>query len=378
MRGSRVLWESKNAKTRVVINEGSSRSTKTYSLLQLFVILAARNNCLFSVIRKTLPALRSSAYRDFLEILRNNNIYNPANHNKSELIYKINNSEVEFFSIDQYDKVKGRKRDYLFINEANELSYNDFIQLSLRTTKRIFIDYNPSHDQYHWIETKLKTRSDVTIIHSTYKDNEYLDQETINEIERLQETDQNLWRIYGLGQMGILENLVYTHWKTIEKLPDGDTYYGLDFGYNNPSALIEIRIQDEDVYVKEILYESRLTNQDLINRIESAGISKSYPIYADSEDPQRIKEIEQAGYNIQGVDKEKGSVKRGIDIIKSRKLFITNDSVNTLKEIRAYKWQEKEGKPIEEPIKYNDHALDALRYAVYGSSKRVGLSLTWI
>ncbi len=343
------------SQARILLNVGSSRSSKTYSLLQHLIIKALQEPGVYSVVRKTLPALKSSAYRDFLEILKNNDLYNPNNHNKSELIYKLGESEIEFFSVDQYDKVKGRKRKDLLINEGNELSYDDFVQLSLRTTGRIYIDLNPSHDNYHWIETKIKTRSDVELTHSTYKDNPFLDQNTINEIERLKDTDQNLWRIYGLGEMGVLENLIYNHWQLVDKLPDGEKVMGLDFGYNDPSAMTEVVFKDDDIYVNEVLYETRLTNRELIGKMKSLEISQETIIYADSEDPSRIKEIQEAGFNVYPADKGKGSVKKGIDDIKGRGFYITKNSANLQKELRAYKWKEKDNEPTEEPVKFNDH-----------------------
>lgn len=362
-----------------MINEGSSRSTKTYSICQLFIALQYRETALFTIARKTLPALRASAYRDYLEILRDTGIYNQSNHNKSDLSYKIGDSECEFISVDQPDKIKGRKRKYLFMNEANEFDYDDFVQLSLRTTGKIFMDLNPSHDQYHWIENRIKTRNDVAIIHSTYQDNPFLDQATINEIERLKDADPNLWKIYGLGIMGLIENLVFTHWKLCDELPEGEEYYGLDFGYNSPSCLSRIIENDRDIYAKEVIYETRLTNRDLIARMEQLEIPKDKEILADAEDPSRIKEIQEAGFNCIKTAKPKGSVNKGIDELKSRGFYITKDSVNAQKEIKGYKWQEQKGEPTDkEPVKFNDHFLDAVRGAVYTRAGRTGLSLDFI
>lgn len=330
----------------------------------MIVAMMLKEPALYTVVRKTLPALKASAYRDFFEIINNLGLYEPNNHNKSELIYRLGGSEIEFISVDQSDKIKGRKRKYLFINEANELTYNDFIQLSLRTTGRIWLDLNPSHDQFHWIETKLKTRDDIEVIHSTYKDNPFLDKETIKEIERLKEADKNLWLIYGLGEMGRLENQIYTHWQLCDNFDDVDIY-GLDFGFNHPTALVGVKFKENSVYSKEIIYESRMINAELIDKMNLLGISKTKPIYADGEDPQRIKEIQLAGYNIIGVKKEGGSVKKGIDDIKTSPLFISRESVNGQKEIRGYQWIMKNEHPTDEPVKFNDHYLDALRYAVY-------------
>jgi len=363
---------------RIILNQGSSRSTKTYSICQLFIALQHKESALFTIARKYLPSLRASAYRDYLEILKEVDIYNPDNHNKSELSYRIGDSECEFISVDQHEKIKGRKRKYLFMNEANEFDYNDFVQLSLRTTGKIFMDFNPSHDNYHWIETKIKTRDDVEIIHSTYKDNPFLEKETINEIERLKDNDPNLWKIYGLGIMGLVENLIFTHWQLIDVLPEGDDYYGLDFGYNNATCLSYIVEKDKDIYGKEIIYETRLTNRDLIAKMEQLEISKDKEIIADAEDPGRIKEIQEAGFNCIASDKGKDSVKKSIDELKSRGFYITRDSPNAQKELRGYKWKEKDGRIIDEPVKFNDHFLDSIRGAVYTRSNRTGLSLDFI
>jgi phage terminase large subunit len=376
--GTIVLEKLQQVKSRIVILEGSSRSSKTYSVCQFFVLKMLNEFELFSMVRKTLPALKASAYKDFLEIVKNAGIYVPKKHNKSDFTYKLRRGEVEFFSVDQYEKVKGRKRKYLFINEANELSYDDFIQLALRTTGTIILDYNPSHDKFHWIETKIKTRNDIEIIHSTYKDNPFLNQETINEIERLKDADENLWKIYGLGIMGEIKNLIYTHWQHCDTLPDGERIYWLDFGFNNPTSLGEISIKDDNIYCKELIYESRLTNQDLMNRMKTMDIPRDIPIYADSEDPGRIKEIQQAGFNCIGTTKGKDSVRKGIDTLKARGLYITKDSINTLKEIRGYKYIEKNGEPTEEPVKFNDHSLDGIRGSIFSHLQRATPFIDWI
>jgi phage terminase large subunit len=366
LNASKIYKRNALSDKRVVLNIGSSRSTKTYSIMQLFIVRMLEKPGLYTVCRKTLPSLKASAYRDFLEILEKNNIYNLNNHNRSELIYKLGESEIEFISVDQPQKIKGRKRLTLFINEANELTFDDFTQLSLRTTGQIFMDLNPSHSEFHWIETKIKTRDDVEVIHSTYKDNPFLNRETIKEIERLQTTDLNLWRIYGLGEIAKPTNQIITHHQLIDILPEGEFFRGLDFGFNNPTALVDIIMRDDDIYTKELLYERYLNNNDLIQRMNSMELDKSIPIYADAEDPARIDEIRKAGYNIIATSKGKGSVKKGLDDIRARGLYVTKDSVNLLKEIAVYVYRlDTDGNPTEEPVKYMDHLIDALRGAVY-------------
>jgi len=333
--------------------------------MQLFLIkLITEPNIVITVARKTLPALKASAYRDFLEILHVNNLYNPNNHNKSELIYTYGTSMIEFISVDNFEKVKGRKRDYLLMNEANEMSFYDYTQLSMRTTKQIYMDYNPSHSEEHWIEEKIKKRNDVTYIHSTYKDNPFLPDEIIFEIERLKDTDQNLWNIYGLGILGIATARVYSHFQLIDALPDEyhSRSYGLDFGYNHPMALIEVREKDDEYYIKELAYLRGCHTADLIELMPSFHVSHSDTIYCDHE-PDRIKELQQANYNAEKANK---AVESGIDTVKSKKIYVTKDSTNLLREYGMYSFKTTaDGKILDDAVKLNDDAMDAMRYAIH-------------
>jgi len=357
LKATPIYQKTKVRKERIVINEGSSRSSKTYSMMQLLLtMMYEEENILITVVRKTLPSLKATAYRDFLEILNKNDLYNPNNHNKTELTYKIGDSEIEFISVDNFEKVKGRKRNYLFCNEANELTYNDFTQLALRTTKRIYLDYNPSHGEYHWIEEKIKTRDDVFIIHSSYKENPFNSPETIREIERLKDADPNLWRIYGLGLMGIASARIYTHIQLVDEMPEiyNERFFGLDFGFNHPTALVEVRQVDDDYYVDEIIYKSGWVNSVLIENLETIGISKESYIFCDNEDKNRIEEIRRSGYNVQKSNKD---VKNGIDKVKSKKVFFTKRSLNLIKESQSYSWKvTTDGKILDEPVKINDDA----------------------
>lgn len=382
-----------NPRNRLIVNQGGTRSSKTYSIAQLFVLKALREKGkLFTICRRTMPALRATAMRDFFEVLKSMNLYSESNHNKSSNSYKLGNSEVEFISVDEPQKIRGRKRKYLWLNEANEFRFEDYRQLILRTTGQIFLDYNPS-DEYHWIYDEVLTRDDCFFIKSTYHDNPFLDDVLIKEIERLKGTDPNYWKIYGEGERGVSVNKIYSHWDYIDELPEGgDKIYGLDFGYNNPSALAEIRIKDDEVYARERIYRSFLTNRDLImlmkgydrlnaeekkewdnvnietrvsreDRKKARIESMQDIIYADSAEPQRIEEFRRSGFNIREAKKD---VALGIDSVKRRKLFITKDSVNGLKEIKAYSWKvDKDEKITDDPVKVNDHFMDDIRYAVY-------------
>lgn len=347
---------------RFIVNQGGTRSSKTYSIAQLFLtILTTENNCLLTVCRKTLPSLKSSAMRDFFNVMKDQGLYRQEKHNKTDCTYIYKSNEIEFISIDEPQKIRGRKRKYLWINEANELTYEDFRQLNLRTEKQIFLDYNPS-DEFHWIYDNLLTRDDTIFIQSTYLDNPFLEPSIIKEIEMLKETDKNYWRIYGLGERGIGEATIYNHWQFEEEQPEFDEIiYGLDFGFNNQSALVRVGIKDQDYYLEELLYESHLTNSQLIDKIKEIIKDENY-IYADCAEPQRIEEIKQAGFNIYPADKD---VKKGIDDMRSHKLYISKNSTNLLKEIKSYKWKTKDDKILDEPIKLNDHLCDASRYAIH-------------
>lgn len=351
--------------TRIVVNQGGTRSSKTYSIAQLFlVLLLTKRNTIFTVTRKTLPALRATAMRDFFGIMKEEGIYREELHNKTEFTYRVGSNEIEFISVDEPQKVRGRKRGYLWMNETNEFSYEDFRQLNLRTEKQIFMDFNPS-DEFHWIYDHILTRDDSTLIKSTYKDNPFLDQVIVKEIENLRDLDPNYWRIYGLGERGISEAKIYSHWQYCDDLPEGgETIYGLDFGFNHPTALVKIKIVDDRYYWKELLYRSYLTNPEVITLLKDLVPQNEY-LYADSENPQDIEEIRRAGFNIKPMKKEAGSVLGGIRHIKSHEWFITKDSVNGLKEVKSYSWKQKDGKNLDEPLKVNDDFLDAGRGAIY-------------
>lgn len=362
----KILQEYQGKEHRIVILEGGTGSSKSVSLAQLFMtIMINEKNTQLTITRKTFPALRATAMRDFLNVLKETGIYREELHDKSQHIFRYppTGSEVDFISIDEPTKVRSRRRNYLWMNEANEFSLEDYRQLSLRTDKQIFMDYNPSH-QFHWIYEDLQTRKDCVVLPSTYKDNPFLSPDLIKEIESYQNKDKNYWRIYGLGLKGITESNIYTHWQYCEGLPESydNLSYGLDFGYNCATAFIKIVEKDKEYWWDEMLYQSHLTNEELIKKFEELNISKTDRIYADSAEPARIAAIRNAGFNIYPANKE---VKAGMDFVKSHKLFITKRSLNILREIKSYSWKEKDGKLLDEPIKTNDHAMDAGRYGEY-------------
>ena len=243
-------WE---ADTKIIVNQGGTRSGKTYSLLQLLIVLSFQTKGkVYTIVRKSLPSLKMTAYRDFFEILNNLGLYSESDHNKSDYTYNLNGNLFEFISLDQPQKKRGARRDYLFCNEANELTWEDFFQLLVRTTGKIWLDYNPS-DSFHWIYDRLLTRDDVTYIQSTYKDNPFLDQTIVDEIERLRGTDEDYWRIYGLGERGMSRATIF-QFQIAEEAKGQVVAYGLDFGFtNDPTALIKVYKDGDNLYLEEKL-----------------------------------------------------------------------------------------------------------------------------
>lgn len=369
LQGTSVFEKNYQASQRFIVNQGGTGSSKTYSLAQVVITKCfEETGNTWSIVRKNMPSLRASAMRDFMNILIEQEIYSEADHEKTNNLYHLNGNDVEFFGLDEPQKVRSRRRDYLWINEANELSYESFKQLALRTNKRIYMDFNPS-DEFHWIYDNVLTREDVELIVSTYKDNPFLPREVVKEIERYKQVDENYWKIYGLGERGASSVRVYTKFDLIDRLPQGELIYGLDFGYNHPTALTRVVLKDDDVYCQEVIYQSLLTNEDLIAKMNELKIEKDKYIYCDSEDPARIEAIRLAGFNVIGATKEPKSVKNGIDMIKSHKLFVTKDSPNGIKELQTYSWKVKEERVLDEPVKLRDDFVDSLRYAVYSYYK---------
>lgn len=367
---SEIFERNWNAPSKIVVNQGGTRSGKTYSLLQLIIVKAlSEKGKVFTIVRKSLPSLKMTAMRDFIEILTNMHLYDEKHHNKSEHIYRLNGNIIEFVSLDQPQKKRGARRHYLFCNEANELTWEDFFQLLVRTTDKIYLDYNPS-DDFHWIYDKLLTRDDVTFIKSTYVDNPFLDDSIVSEIERLKSTDEDYWRIYGLGERGQSKATIFTFLE--EEVPEQAKFlaYGMDFGFtNDPTSLVAVYTQDNSLFAKELLYETNLTNRDISEKLKALGIDRRAEIFADSAEPKSIEELYRMGWNIKPTKKGADSINAGIDMLKRYKLHATGH--NLIKEMRNYKWvEDKNGKLLNKPIDAFNHAIDALRYATYNKLSR--------
>ena len=367
LQGTVVLQKNLNATTRIVVNQGGTRSSKTYSLAQLIILKALQEQGkVYTICRKTLPALKGTAYRDFFNILEEHNLYNPNNHNKSELTYKLNKNEIEFISVDMPQKIRGRKRNILWLNEANEFSFEDWVQLSLRTTENIYLDFNPS-DPYSWIYDNVMNREDCTFIKSTYLDNPFLPDETIKEIERLRDLDSNYWKIYGLGDMAQPTETIFRQFEIANNVPTEAKLValGLDWGYSNdPTAIVEVFKLNDDLYINELIYSKGLTNQDIAEKLRELNITRQTEIIADSAEPKSIEELHRQNFNIKGAKKGADSINMGIDVLRRFKLHITKNSTNALNEFKYYKWlTDKNGHIVNKPAtNQQDHLIDAGRY----------------
>tara|TARA_Y100001973_G_C5207250_1_gene342510 strand:- start:6266 stop:7435 length:1170 start_codon:yes stop_codon:yes gene_type:complete len=372
MKQAKPYYDVKNSKKRICILQGGTRSGKTYSILLALIEFAYKNkgkNLYITIARQTFPSLRSSSMRDFFEILKKENLYDERFHNKSNHIYTLYGNNFEFISVENGSmKIRGRKRAVLFLNECNQFTLENFIQLSLRTTFKIIIDFNPS-EQFHWLYTHLidANRNDVDFHISTYKDNPFLEKATIDEIERLKDVDANLFRVYAEGQRGIATETIFTNFNIIDQVPENAKLVscGLDFGFSaDPTALVKVYKHDLDIYIDELIYEKGLTNQDIANKIKKLGITRSTEIFADSSEPKSIHEIFlMGGINIKPTKKGADSIRIGIDILKRHKINITKNSENAIKEFRNYKWiKDKNNQITNKPIDHYNHIIDATRY----------------
>jgi len=359
--------EAYNNGYRYILNQGGSRSSKTYSLIQLLIYICLTKKVTVSIVRQSLPSLRGSVMRDFFEIMRELDIYDVNNHQKTENYYKFHNgSMVEFFATIDDQKLRGRKRDILYMNEANEISFTEFNQLALRTTGTIFIDYNPS-DTESYLYDLLKDENKSILIKSTYLDNPFLGQEQIDYIENLMNVDENYYKIYALGERPIAESRVYNHFKLYSDEPNPqDWCYGLDFGYNHPSALVKVMYVDDKVYIDEMLYKQHLTVSELVTMVRMI-VTDNKPIYCDSARPEIISELRKFGLQAKESNKQ---VREGINTIKQTQIYVNVNASNILKEYKLYSWKTKGDKILDEIVKLNDDAMDAMRYAVHSHQKK--------
>jgi phage terminase large subunit len=375
----------KTCKTRYRILYGGAGSGKSYFIAQEIILnMLMSGDYDYLIVRKVGRTIRHSVFRLLQSIISEWNLNDYFTINKSDMHITSRSGSVLISSgLDDVEKLKSIANiTNIWIEEASEITQEDFQQLDLRLrgkskiNKQITLSFNPVSSQ-SWLKRYFFDREpeNTTIIKTTYKDNRFIDEEYKKVIEELKETDYTYYQIYGLGNWGTPGNLIYHNYKVTENMPEqfDEIIYGLDFGYNNPSALVRVGLKDKNVYILQELYESKLTNADLIEKLKPLIENKNSNIYGDTAEPQRIEEISRAGYNIYPSDK---SVKDGIDYVKRQKIYIHPDCDNVIAEMQTYKWKEdRNGNVLDEPVKFRDHLMDALRYCLYTHSKTADPSI---
>lgn len=352
----------------VVVNKGGTRSGKTWSLLQLcYNLIIKKQGILVSVVGETMPFLKRGAMRDFKAMLGNE--WHDEWWNASDKVYTIptTKSSLEFFSADNEGKVHGSARDYLFLNECYFIDWEIYRQLAVRTRKRILLDYNPR--SRFWVDEHLIGKEGVALIHSTYKDNPHLTPMQIAMIES-NKGDENWWRVYGEGETGSVEGLVYTSWEMCAALPESfkREFYCIDFGFtNDPTAILRVLLGGGELWIDELAYRTAMLNDDIVDVLRAAGVGSNAAIVCDSAEQKSIAEINnKGGYHAVPVAKGRGSVTAGITAVQAYRLHVTQRSLGTIEELRNYSWRRDSinGGYYNEPVDRYNHAMDALRYGV--------------
>lgn len=363
-------------KKRKKIIQGGSSASKTFSILAILIDRATKKKGIeISVVSETIPHLRRGALKDFIKIMKDTGRWIDDNYNKSLLTYTFSNgSFIEFFSAEQEDRLVGARRNILYINEANNVTFGAYHQLAIRTSDDIYIDFNPSEE--FWAHTEVMIEEDSEFIILTYQDNEALPNNVLSDFNNAKKKAAselaagikgywtNWCRVYIDGEIGTLLGAVFNNWKQCEAIPEGAKLIcdGLDFGFtNDPSAYIGVWLQNGEIYVDEFFYETGLTNQDISSKIKA--IPRNELIVADSAEPKSIEELKRLGHRVTGAIKGKDSIKHSINTLQQYPINITKRSTNVIKEFRGFKWiVDSNGKTTNEAIGYNDHAIAALRY----------------
>lgn len=369
LRVSPVFYRNLHAKHKIVINQGGMRSGKTYSILQLILLYCFRNTGkIIDIVRKTQAELWTTALLDWIEILDVNNLYTSKIHHKTKNEFYINGNLIRFLGLDKAQKKRGAKRHLLYINEANGITLEDWIQLKGRCMGKIYIDYNPS--EYFWLnEHVIEKRDDFDFIKSTYLDNyDFLTPDNIKEIEDLINIDDYYYKVYVLGELAIMKGKIYEKYDFIppteyDRLEADETIYGLDFGYDHAMVLMETKLRDGAVFERQRYFQKKKTDEHLIEEMIKGDISMTDDIYADPAGASSIFKLQEAGFNVR---RAKKNVQEGIRFCQQLKRTICQDSTDYIKQINRYKWkQTADGIILPEPAKIEDDGPDAMRYGEF-------------
>lgn len=354
-------------KCRTKVIQGGTSAGKTYGIIPILIDKAIKNPKLeISVVSESYPHLRRGALKDFLKIMLETGRWSRSCWNVSSGKYTFaNGSYIEFFSADQEARLRGARRDILYMNEANNINFEAYYQLAIRTKLEVWLDFNPTAE--FWAHTEVLQDDDAELIILTYKDNEALSPNIVKEIEKAREKAKyseywaNWWLVYGLGEIGSLQGVVFDNWSIIDTIPTDAKFVGIgmDFGYSNdPTAIIEVYELDGKRILHELVFQTGLVNSEIAKRL-----SRTATVYADSAEPKSIEEIRRAGINIKGAKKGADSIRHGIDLMHTQTYLITSNSTNLIKEFRYYVWDtDRSGKKLNKPIDTYNHGIDAVRY----------------
>lgn len=348
--------------------QGGTSAGKTFGVLPILIDIAAKNPLTeISIVAESIPHLKRGAMKDFKKIMIETGRFIDSRWNATDFKYNFaNGSQIEFFSADNDAKLRGARRDYLYMNEANNMTFHAYTELASRTKKGVYLDWNPVNE--FWFHSELQNDSDVDFITVTYEDNEACPESALNFILKAKEKAktssywENWYKVYGLGQIGNLEGVIFNNWKTIDKLPSDARLlgYGIDFGYtNDPTAIVEVYKWNEHRIVNEICYNKGLSNSQIAKYINT-----KLPCYCDSAEPKSIAELRMYGVNAHAVTKGSDSINFGIQIMQEESYLVTSKSLNLINELRKYAWDKdkKTGAKLNKPIDDYNHGIDSWRY----------------
>ncbi len=352
--------------TRIRAVAGGTSASKTISILMILIDTAVTaEGKLISIVSESMPHLKRGAMRDFLNIMSDLGLYSEVEWNRTDSIYQFNNgSRIEFFPADSGDKLRGARRDILFINEANNVPYDAFNQLEVRTKDHVWLDWNPTNEFWFYQYIKDNSAMDVSFVTLTYKDNEALDKSVVQAIES-RKNNKAWWQVYGLGQLGEVEGKIYKGWQIIDEIPHEARLerIGLDFGYSNdPTAIVAVYRYNNGLVIDELMYRKGLSNKNIADFLLNLDYAL---VIADSAEPKSIDEIKGYGVPIIGATKGQGSISHGIGLVQEQRISVPKKATNLIREYRNYMWKsDRDGTIINTPMGFDDHLMDATRYAI--------------
>ena len=346
--------------SRVTQHIGGTRSGKSYGILQFLIVEGLKDSQIITVVRRTIPSLKRTVIKDFNDIMKSIGIWREDDWNITDRTYRLGDSVIQFINSDDPEKLRGLKSDILFIDEASEIDEESYFQLSIRTTGKIILAYNPTVSPYHW----LRQMKDCERFVTTYKDNPYLPADMIKAIEELETKNPKYYKIYGKGEFAPNDKAIF-EFNVIDDFDATFVGFGIDFGFSSdPTAMVAVYKKDDELYLEELFYEKGMVTSDIVSKLKSLQIDKSYEIWADSAEPRLIEEIYRSGFNIKPVTKGKDSIKFGIAVMKNYKINILKTSQNLINEFYAYQYiTDKYGYVTDTPEGGLDHLIDAARYA---------------